>query len=832
MAEPPKKPDSNEQGKTPEQPFEAMSERAVSDYRSAKRIRSRFDSSYTEEPPVRFDPSYLQSVSGGAGMNKFFWVFLLLSLNLLLLGGAICFMVFKKPHTVAAAPVVVPVMPAAPAAPKPQPAKPIKTDPGETDLSAVLRTVRFDPKTAESLEKSASLAAAEQLYRAGQYANACYMYDQLAARLFGHTPEEQALKDYLNLKMALCLQRTQGGELMSGLFTRVLESPFPAVRALANYHLAFLELHHNQFLSARRHALGALALLKSLDKRMPESMEADCSFLAAEALSLHLLRLFDQPEELPGQSWSAASPIYEVPVTEQGELQAFLLAHFGELSEASLAPKVTRDPQRQDGAQWSAVCRDVPLEEVLWKFTSGASVNLQWADVDSVVRRRPISLYLPSVSGSFLAETAAGSAGLVWRYDGEKAVLYDLERYTDFNLHKSVLTQEAITVWQRFLLKYRNDERTANAHYLLGVFYGLSGQASASMGEYKLLISQYPNHSLAPFALLNSSRLKTDLLDFEGAQADLQELLLQYPRCLVADEATLYLAEAAMAGGDFEQARRMFNKAFQLNLSETIRCRAAFGLGRCLFEMKDYAGAVQWYDKAIRMTTDRSDIRLTPAFRQLGQALIETGEYPKASAALKEALRGELTTEEYVEIVLRLVDAEIRQGHFVQALRIVESIPERSLSQEQSCEVLLAKARLLQEIDLTESAISLLRRRIEYIADDSIRARLTLELANGYARVGDWRIAEKELHEILYDLEDVGDLQQGYCLLAEVQYKQGRADQAREVCMAALEQFPSDSPYRRRIRSLLAKIHEERKEYENAALIYAGCFESPEGGRP
>ena len=50
MAEPPKKPDSNEQGKTPEQPFESMSERAVSDYRSAKRIRPA-SISYHEDRP-------------------------------------------------------------------------------------------------------------------------------------------------------------------------------------------------------------------------------------------------------------------------------------------------------------------------------------------------------------------------------------------------------------------------------------------------------------------------------------------------------------------------------------------------------------------------------------------------------------------------------------------------------------------------------------------------------------------------------------------------------------------------------------------------------------
>lgn len=765
---------------------------------------------------------------GGAGNISPYWIYLLLSLNMLLMGGVICFLVLRETPQAALAtqlPSEHPETVQAPPATTPQ--QPVETpepDQEGTDPSVLLGQIAFSRPTSEALKEAASLSAAEKLYESGEYYNACFMYDQLRRGLFGHSPQQQSLRDYLHLKMALCLQKTQDQELMSDLFTRALQSLFPVVRALAGYNLSFLELHNQQFISARAHAYQTLAALELFKSKVPATVEADCYFLAAECLTSYILKLADETDGLPGQGWSASTQIWGVSEAEQGRLQEFLTMGMDEIADASVVPVMSRDPQRSSGSQWDAICRDAPLEELLWKYSAAGETNVEWADVSQAARRRPVSLYLPNSTGAWVAEAAAGSAGLLWRYDGEKAMLYDPEQYTDFDAHKTALIREAIATWQRFLLKYRGDERAPNAHYMLGMLYAMEKESATALGEYKLLASQYASHSLAPFALLNSSKIKTNLMDFDGARSDLQELLIQYPECKVVDEASLYLAEAAAGSGDFAQAEKMFRKVFQINLTESIRSRAAYGLGRCAFDQKDYAAAAEWLSQAVQLIRDRRDSRLTPACFMLGQAFVEVGEYSKASVALRMALEGDLAAEDYVNVVLELVRAEEKQENYVQALKLIESIPEPSLNQEQACEVLLARARVLQAIDLTESAISLLRRRIEYIAEASIRARLVLELANCYATVGDWRIAEKELRESVYDLEDPQDMQRAFCLLAEVSYKQGKVESARELCEATLKEYPQDSPYRPRLLELLGTIYTQRKDYEAAALAYAGLL--------
>ena len=774
----------------------------------------------------------------------YFWIFLLLSINLLLMGGVLGFIILKKtPPVISAAPVIQEVMRQTQTAENPpqtasiQPvhssAEQNKTEQeGELDPSVLLKTITFSRSTSEVLEKAASLESAESLYRDGDYFNACYMYDQLRKNMFSHTPEQQSLRDYLYLKMALCLQKIQEQELLAGLFTKTLQSPFPVIRAMSNYNLAYIEMHNHNYMAARSHAFRTLAMLKLFQSQTPERMEADCYFLAAESLTRHILNLTNKTEDLPGSSWSDSSPIWNIPFTQQTELQNTLLLGFDEISKAALVPVVTRDPQRRSGVQWNVICRDAPLEEILWKYSSVARVNLEWSNVDNLMRSRAISLYLPYSSGTYVTEVAAGSAGLLYRFDGEKARLYDPGQYTDFNSHKSILVREAISVWQRFLLKFRGDDRTPNAHYLLGVLYALENQQATALGEYKILTSQHSANTLTPFALLNSSIIKTNLLDFNGARADLQELLIQYPDCKVTDEASLYLAEAAAGSGDFAQAEKMFHKVFQLNLTQDIQNRAAYGLGNCAYEQKNFQKAAEWLTKAIQLTSNPKDSRISPACYKIGKCFIQMGEFEKASNSLRVALGGELDTEEYVEIVLELVRSEMKQERYIQAMQIIEGIPERTLNQEQSCDVLLAKARILQEIDLVESAVSMLRRRIEYIAEASLRARLTLELAYCYNLVGDYRIAEKELIDTVYDLDTDQEQQRGFALMAEAVYMQDKIDKAREICIATLREYPQDTIYKQQVASLLGRIYEDRKQYNKAALAYAGLLPAAEDGRP
>lgn len=784
--------------------------------------------------PVKPEAGDFVKRPSGRWGGHFFWILALLTLNCFMVGGILSYLVVRKDRSGDSLPAAA-VSEQAERVRKPSPAveAPLPLIRKETVTAAELfESVQLSSVTVEALDRSVSLRSAESLYEAREYFKACYVYSRLRENLVVSDLGDECLDNYLELKMALCLQRTQEQELMTSLFSRAIESRSPVVRALAWYNLGFLQMHNRQYLAARTSAYKALALIDTFDASMPETIEADCYFLAAESLTRYLLKIHNETERLPGSLWSDRVTIHSVPILDQDSLRGFLVRGIEEINRASVSPKIDYLPYREAGAQWSAICSTAPLEEVLWKYSSSAQMNLTWARSESSVRNRPVTLYLPLTSGTYLAEVAAGSAGLLWRYDGQSAWLYDPESYEDFEAHKEALASEMIAIWQRYLLRYRGDHRAPNAHYSLGVMYSLAGQAPTALGEYRLISSQYPHNPLAPYALLHSSKLKTDLRDYEGARSDLSDLLMQYPDFRLVDEATLYLAEAALESGLYAESEKMFEKVYRINLSASARSRASYGLGQSAYKQGDYAKSQEWLTRAIEMMEETGDSRLGMSYSLLGRVCLEQGRYEQASMAYRAALRHKLSGEEYFQVTLSLIESRIREQRYVEALEILEGLPDSQLSQEQACEALLRRAQILREIDLTDSAVSLLRRKIEFIAEAGLRARLSVELGRCYLATGDLGIAEKELSDAVYDLESRGDIQQALILLAEIVYRRGRLEMAEELCRQILDYDTLEESVRGEVFVLLGRVYEDQQRYDQAALAYAGIVHPREEMRP
>jgi tetratricopeptide (TPR) repeat protein len=180
---------------------------------------------------------------------------------------------------------------------------------------------------------------------------------------------------------------------------------------------------------------------------------------------------------------------------------------------------------------------------------------------------------------------------------------------------------------------------------------------------------------------------------------------------------------------------------------------------------------------------------------------------------------------EYVQVVLELVQAERARENYLQALTILESIPEENLNQEDACQVLIAKSKIYRSIDLPDTAVTLLRRRVEFIADASLRAKLILELAECYMLNNDLRIAQKELEDAIYDLPLGYDTQYGGCLLAKIAYRQGQYDKAQTLCLGTLRTQIEDESLRAEVSELLGEIYLKQKNYDKAALAFAGVMD-------
>ena len=759
-------------------------------------------------------------VSTNKGFNVTQFIMLV---NLIALTGILVYLVRRE-----VAPAAIPVAPAsespAPAAAPSAVSVPQSHDPASP--AAIVEKLNLGRSEADALESAVSIQAAEAFYAAGDYYKAGYIYARLRQNLTCRTVQDEVLADWLTLQMALSLQKTQEQQLMGELFTQALNSRSPAVRALANYNLAFIQNHNRSFLEARQRAFAALAMLKTLEAYLPPTVEADCYFLAAESLTRYLLRTGNLGDTLPGTMWSDSQPIYSLPITDQQQLIAMLTEGMQTMSGlATLSPKIEYDPQRMLGSQWTAYAMDAPLGELLKQYAVQAKMDLHLGNLTSGLGSRKTAVYLPQVDRHWLAETAVGAVGLLWRFDGQSASVYDLTDFQWLDQMRLTLVQETIAMWQRFLLRYRGDHRTPNAHYCLGLLNAMGEQTPTALGEYKLLATQFPNNPLAPYALLNASKIKTNLRDYAGAQNDLNELLIRYPNSKILDEAMLYLAEATMNSGRYDEAAEMFRRVYYLDVNPQARRMSALGLGRCAFEQGRYEEAAKWLAEGISKTLDRNDSRLAPACLMLGRSYVHLGKYAEASATLRTALGSRLDNSEYVQIVLELARAEAKQQQYLRALNLLEGIPEERLNQEESVEVMLARAEMYRMIGVPSAAISLLRRKIEFIADSQLRARMSLELAECYLQNGETTPARRELNDAMPYLP-AGTLSHraGY-LMAQIAFQNARYDQAESLCQETLRLGVQDESLRQQLYGLLGTIYTTQKAYDRAALAYAGLWE-------
>ena len=699
------------------------------------------------------------------------------------------------------------------------------------ELAGVIEKAVLSPEEQEHFGQGVSLKTADDLFAAKEYLKACYVYHQISLNWISSDPDSEYLKDYLKLRMAVCLHYAGEAHAQERYFSQALQSRSAYVRGMACYYLARIRFQNKEYLQARKNAYQAVALWRAFEGMVSTNLEADLYFLIADSLTRQVVGFYNMDQALPGQGWSEQLTDVWPAESDTLRLQKAFSLTAEKVGEGAGGPRLTVDTHRPVGSQWSLVCLYSPLEETLWKAVSETGLKTAWKTDLQTMRSRPVTAYLTYVPQQYMMEVLCGSVGLLWRFDGQNASILNPESYTDFEGHRNELIQEAISLWQRFLLRYRDDRRSPNAHYALGRMYTFAGQFSAALGEFKLLEARFAQNPIAPYAYLEASKIKVEIKDYEGARIDLNEMLLQYPDCPIADEATLYLACATLESGQPDRAKDLFHKAFQMNLSEGGKCEAALGLGRCAYAQQDWAQSQVWLSRAMELMGDKNDSRVGPACFMLGRTYIALGQYVKASEALRIALGGRLSEKESVQIILELVQAESRQQNYLEAMNILESVPQSHLGQQDSCELLIAKAGILREIDAADSAVSLLRRKVEFIADSRLRAWLTLELAKCYLATGDYALARQEINDILADIQDPVRVRQAQLILARAAEKLGQPDQAETFCIAILTSPQTESEIQNEAFNVLGRVYAGQKRYEKAALAFAGIL-SGGGNKP
>ncbi len=703
-----------------------------------------------------------------------------------------------------------------------------------------------------------SLKVAETFYLQKDYDKAYTAYYQLHQTLAKNT-EEELVRDFLQLRMALCMKKAAEPDQAKRLFRMVSKSRSPVVRVVANYHRSFLDVQNKQYLNARTRAYQAIALISAVDPRLrvdeftpardpasrePKagdkdwvlSLQRDCYFLVAESMTRHILSLCDADKDLPGKLWSNPAEVDPFTNLNEAELRRLLNSGSEQLSKGLLSPQIQKLEHEGSSPRYSVVCHGASIEELLARFAANADLDISWAfgrepaleGTKDTIHKRPVSLYLPAATPEQFVTIAAGHVGLLVRLDEKGVVnIFNPADYSSLSEHVSLLTQDTISLWQRFLLAARPDERIPNAHFALALLQAQKGQVTDAIAEYKLVANRFSRTSLAPFALLHSSKLKTNLRDYPGAREDLKQLVEQYPDTEFSDQACLYLADATMKARLYDEAARLYRKVYHLGLSLESQTASALGAGRCFYEKKDYEAAAKWLTRYISLAADRTSSGLYWAYFLLGKTNIALRKPQQACDAFQNALAGPLSREEYVETVSALVKGHLEQEHFIKALDVLENIRSAAFSQKESIDILLLKSEILRAMGLVDKAIVALGDRAEYISDSQLKARISFELTNCYIAKGNLELARTNLAEILVLVEPGPFAHEAALELANVCLKLGQNSQAISVCSQLLALGPAEQ-IKQKALNILATAYTRQKNYDRAALTLLGQWNGTE----
>jgi tetratricopeptide (TPR) repeat protein len=675
-------------------------------------------------------------------------------------------------------------------------------------------------------DPAVAMQAVQELYEKGQYDKALAGYEALKHRFASGQQEARLLTAYIQLKMALCLQRTNEQAEAVKLFNTCISGPSPVVASMASYYVAIIEMQKGRTAIARMRLYTCLALAGALPEDMQKALERECSLLLAQAATSAFLQAADLKTGVPDKMWDR--PILDDPAAGLGyeELTSFI-ATGRDLFPSTVL--IRQNAQQIDKApsRWSIAAKNVGAFDILSGLGTQASFSMRWeaSDVDKV---RPVSVCLTDKSPDSASEIIAGCAGLMTSITNGVPTIMNPESIMSRDQKKRICSAEALLLLNRFILLYTRDESAAVAYFALGLVHEQTGAATAAIADYKLLASRYAASRLAPSALWNSSQIKLSLKDSAGARADLEQLVELNPDHTIYAQASLKLAELMMAEGKYKEADHVYRKVYNMNPSGENQVMAALGAGKCLYELKDDVAAAEWLTRYIQIEKNPSSPELYDASMCLAKCLRRTDRQPRAVEAIKFAMARELTPQQRTRASIELARTEMEYQSYIKALGALQNIPITPNLTDDEMDALLLTSRINCEIGMPEKSAIALQNAIDRAFNKERAANLALPLARSLVQMGQAQKAAEVLTRMLANVGPSAAANDICCELAEVNLILGHNSEAISLCTGLISLKPSDELIDRAFR-IIGKAYTNMKQYDKAALAFAGRV-SMDGG--
>ncbi|MHC4759509.1 MAG: tetratricopeptide repeat protein, partial [Planctomycetota bacterium] len=638
------------------------------------------------------------------------------------------------------------------------------------------------------------------------------------------------------------------------LYSNLIQSQSPVIRIASSFQSSLLQLYNKQYLKARTHAYQVLGLLKvaEFNGKWADSLKRDSHFMAAESITKKTLALSDFDKQIPKELWlqTTIDPGFEN--LSEPDLRIILKNGSDQLAAASLTPQVQKILEENDlqgngqknnldtaiSSQWSVISYGAPIEELMSRFASNAGLDIIWQTNEKTPQQskpiwssRPVTLHLPAVTTRQFVNIAAGSVGLMGyiQDDGEKEkiVVINPALYPSLEDHLSLISGQALSLWQGYLRTFYNDERLTNAHFAIAMLQAQRNNIPKAISEYKLIANRFSDNPLAPYALLNSSTLKSDMHDYTGARKDLTQLIEQYDKSGIYIQAYLTLADATMKDQLYSEAAQLYQKVFHSTATSDYQNSAAFGAARCFYQTKDYKNAIKWLDQYIIAIRNQENRNYHFACYLLGKSQMALGDPKAAYKAFQGALGKQLSKDEYGETVVALIHAKYQQEEFLDSLSIIDNIRTWQVNQEDYVEILLLKSSILRSLGLTDKAVATLGDRAKYLVNPQLKAKLSLELTNCYIDLDRNELAYENLIDTLAYAEPGTITNKTLYMLAQTCLELDRNLETISFCEQLLNQKTSPQ-MRNKVLSLLSSAYRREKDYDKATMFLLGQNEQVE----
>jgi len=657
---------------------------------------------------------------------------------------------------------------------------------------------------------------AEKLLFAGQYRQALAGYRRLLTDTES-IPGNELLSDLLRLRSAQCLAHIGRTREAQQAYLRAAASKSPVVRAVANYYLAAGDVLGGQFLHGRMRAYMAIAAITKLD--VPLSLEADCDFLIARAMTQKIL---SQGQVDGAVQWGGIETTDPFVGLGESDLRRLLREGIEARNQAVLGPEVKRVDSRAGGRQYNVTAEKASIDKLLASLAEQAGVDLKWEAVSPAARRRTISLDCAGISDQRLAEVACGAVGLLARFTGQEIVVHDPQQYEILSRRQALLAREAASAWRRMFLRSPDDSRAGLGHFALAALEESSGQMADAMRDYQLVAERFRKQDVAPAAMLRLARMKIALRDYSGARLDLLSLLDRYPDYVSSEKVYLYLGDATRKAGLLDDAIRVFRKLYYLNPTRQCQYLASLGAARCYQQKGDPDETKKWATRYIGLV-DPGNEGLAEAYMLIGSSEASLDNFAEAAKSFKLALRSRPSADLRADASLALADAEAQSEHFVEAITVLQRMRDGQASPQQRYRYLLKLAKIYRMIGLPGQGATVLRTGLGTISDPQKQASLKVQLARCYADGGDLQLAANLLGKVLLEMDSGRGAQQAACYLAEIYLKLGKTGQAIDLATELLKS-PGQPGIRARAQNVLGSARVAQHQYDQAAMAFSGLL--------